>query len=80
MRGRPKAAATMRHTAIVLPETLLTRLKEAGAASGRGFSGEVRHRLIASLEQGDVVDRPRLAPAQRDYVVNIVKEMVEGLR
>jgi len=40
----------MTHAAVVLPTVLLQRLKSDGAASGRGLSGEIRHRLQASYE------------------------------
>jgi hypothetical protein len=40
----------MRHTGVVLPQKLLARLTTEGAKSGRGVSGEIRHRLQASYD------------------------------
>lgn len=50
-KGRPPSAETMAHTGVVLPNDLLQRLKGNGASSGRGLSGEIRHRLQIAYEQ-----------------------------
>lgn len=43
--GRPRAEKPMMHTAVMLPQSLLDRLKSDAQTSARGLSGEIRHRL-----------------------------------
>jgi hypothetical protein len=49
--GRPALGVAMVHTGVVLPKDLLERLKADGMTSGRGSSGEIRHRLQVSYDQ-----------------------------
>jgi hypothetical protein len=49
-KGRPPSDNPMVHTAVMLPSDLSRRLKKDGEASGRGLSGEIRHRLEESYD------------------------------
>jgi hypothetical protein len=49
-KGRPLSENPMAHTAVMLPQDLSRRLKKDGEASGRGLSGEIRHRLEESYD------------------------------
>jgi hypothetical protein len=50
-RGRPPSENPMIHTAIVLPRDLLKQMKSDAEQSGRGLSGEIRHRLQSTYEK-----------------------------
>jgi hypothetical protein len=45
-KGRPRSENPMVHTAIVLPQDLLEKLKADAAAMGHGLSTEIRQQLV----------------------------------
>ena len=66
----------MVHTAVVLPRELLEQLRKEAAASGKGLSTEIRHRL-------QLVDAQKMTDAGRDpetlELVRIIKSLANKL-
>lgn len=71
-RATESATQPMKSTALMLPPDLHAKLKEAGAASGLGFSGEMRTRLEASFADEDA------SPVTTDLLARI-KRLAAGL-
>ena len=66
-KGRPRLENPMVHTAVVLPEDLLARLKRDAAASGKGLSTEIRERLKLTY----VLGGERIDPETDDLLAAI---------
>lgn len=73
-KGRPRAENPMVHTAVVLPQELLGRLKRDAATAGRGLSTEIRQRLQLTY---DLEGLPR--DAETSELTNSIKELADNL-
>jgi len=73
-RGRPRSDNPMIHTAVVLPQELLERLKKDAELSDRGLSTEIRQRLQLTY---DLQSLPR-DPETTDLVDDI-KALADNL-
>ena len=62
----------MVHTAVVLPRELLEQLRKEAAASGKGLSTEIRHRL-------QLVDAQKGIDAARDPETQELVRIIENL-
>ena len=71
-KGRPPSDDPMVHTAVVLPRDLLEQLRKDAAASGKGLSTEIRHRL-------QLVDAQQMIDAARDPETKELTRTIENL-
>jgi hypothetical protein len=72
-KGRPPSENPLVHTAVMLPQDLSRRLKNDGEASGRGLSGEIRHRLEESY------DPERSPDANTSILLNCIGRLADEI-
>jgi hypothetical protein len=75
-KGRPRSENPMIHTAVVLPQDLLNRLKEDAAASGHGLSTEIRQRLQVGYPARGLVEP---ADPETNELLNKMDELSANL-
>jgi hypothetical protein len=73
-RGRPRSENPMVHTAVVLPQDLLARLRRDADASQQGVSAEIRRRLQLTYDREGAPSDPETA----DLIVAI-KRLADNL-
>jgi hypothetical protein len=72
--GRPRSESPMVHTAVVLPQDLLKRLRTDAEQSNRGLSTEIRQRLQSTYDE----EGPPTDPETRKLVASI-ESLAESL-
>lgn len=72
--GRPRAENPMVHTALVLPQQMLERLRSDARASGQGVSAEIRRRLQMTYDQEGLPSDP-----QTTDLIKSIKELADSL-
>ena len=73
-KGRPRAENPMVHTAVVLPQQMLERLRSDAKASDQGVSAEIRRRLQMTYDQEGLPSDP-----QTTDLIKSIKELADSL-
>ena len=71
-KGRPPSENPMVHTAVVLPQDLLDRLRKDAEAADQGVSAEIRRRLQMTYDQEGL-------PTQTTDLIKSIKALADSL-